>query len=97
MTAQQLAQMLIDADGWHPSPGRDTLLLEAVALARRLGLNAGITVDPERPDTPIAVIELPGRNQISWQLGPYREAVERLGPGEQAARIEAYARTAGAK
>lgn len=51
---------------------RNALVLEAVALAHKLGIEAGFRLDPAEPAWPVAMIELPMRDgapgQISWHL-----------------------------
>jgi hypothetical protein len=48
------------------------LVLDALALAHRLGYEAGIDLDPDEPFWPLVFIELPmgpwGPNQVSWHM-----------------------------
>ena len=46
---------------------RYPLVFEAVAVALTLGYLAGIRIDPNEPEWPVAYIELP-TGQVSWHL-----------------------------
>jgi hypothetical protein len=48
-------------------PNRYGLVLRALTVAHNLGLGAGIRIDPEEPDWPVAYIELP-TGQVSWHM-----------------------------
>ena len=47
---------------------RNQAVLLAAALARTLGCNVGIGIDPDEPDWPVVFIELPTGKQASWHL-----------------------------
>jgi hypothetical protein len=46
---------------------RNLLVYEAIALAQRIGYDAGIRLDPKEPEWPVAFIELP-TGQISYHV-----------------------------
>lgn len=46
------------------------LVLDAMALAHRLKLQAGVRIDPEDTEWPVAFIELP-TGQVSWHIPPH--------------------------
>lgn len=48
---------------------RNRLAQLAAALAERLGYRVGITVDPDEPEWPVLLIDLP-TGQVSWHLSP---------------------------
>lgn len=82
-TRIQLARKLIEVkyqDGLASETGnevhysnRTLFVYEAMALARRCGLSAGIRIDPAEPEWPVAFIELP-TGQISYHLEQHGSA-----------------------
>lgn len=45
---------------------RYSLILRLMYLANDLGYNAGWRFDPDEPEWPVAVVDLPGNGQVSW-------------------------------
>ena len=66
----KLAQKLLEVH-YHDLKGyynnRNLFTYEAIALALRCGYEAGIRIDPNEPEWPVAFIELPS-GQISYHL-----------------------------
>lgn len=78
---RRLAELLIRIDSIDPSArrqegapdaeqryqARNALIFEAVAVATRMGIPAGIAIDDKAPDWPVVYIEL-STGQVSWHL-----------------------------
>ncbi|HHH39024.1 MAG TPA: hypothetical protein ENK50_05555 [Sedimenticola sp.] len=56
-----------EADKKQDYDVRYGLVLEAMAVANRLGYAAGYRIDPDEPEWPVAFIELP-TGQVSWHM-----------------------------
>lgn len=67
------------------------LVLDAVALAHRLGFPAGVRIDPASPDWPVAFIELP-TGQVSWHLPAHPTAYDGHDTPEKYRRIDRWIR-----
>lgn len=95
-TRIQLARKLIEVkyqDGLAAETGnevhydnRTMLMYEAMALAKRCGLSAGVRIDPEEPEWPVAFIELP-TGQISYHLEQHKSAWDNHTTDEKNLRI----------
>ncbi len=55
----------LDKDAFYEH--RAIAIHEAIALALQVGYVAGIRIDPDQPEWPVALIELP-TGQVSWHL-----------------------------
>lgn len=66
------------------------LVLEAMALAHRVGFKAGFRFDPADPEWPVAYIELP-TGQVSWHLPQHPVVWDRHTTEEKYRRIERFA------
>lgn len=75
-TPGKLAMLLraIEANDEKYGP-RYGLVLDALAVAHRLGFQAGFRIDPAEPDWPVAYIELP-TGQVSWHLPQHPTAYD---------------------
>lgn len=73
---------------------RELLLLEALLLARRLGIPAGFRLDPAEPDWPVFQIELPA-GQVSWHMPGHPVEWDGHDGPTKAARIAAFAEKEG--
>jgi hypothetical protein len=58
---------ILQAEAAQDYDYRNLLTHEAIALALRMNLNAGIRIDMAEPDWPVAYIELP-QGQITYHL-----------------------------
>jgi hypothetical protein len=68
-----LADLLLHIEAFDAHYERRELLVwEALALARRLGLPAGVRIDPAEPEWPVVFIELP-TGQVSWHQPEHPE------------------------
>lgn len=68
---------------------RYRLVFEAIALALRAGIHAGIGLDPEEPDWPVAFIELP-TGQVTWHFPSHPIAWDGHDTDEKYRRIREY-------
>lgn len=87
------------ADGTEDSPEaparyaeRNQWVYQAVSAALGLGYRAGIRVDPEQPDWPVAYIDLP-TGQVSWHLPAYPGQWDGHDNPTKAERIRAWSDT----
>jgi len=93
----QLAAYLgaIEANDTKYEP-RYGLVLEAVALAHRLGYPAGFRIDPAEPEWPVAFIELPMEDgthaQVSWHMPQHPIPYDGHTTSEKYARIDQWIR-----
>jgi hypothetical protein len=69
-------------------------VIEALAVAQRLGYPAGVRFDPQEPAWPVAVIELPRRGgapgQVSWHLPQHQVAYDGHTTAEKYDRCRAF-------
>jgi hypothetical protein len=68
---------------------RYALVFLALAFAAIGGLEAGIRIDPNQPDWPVAYIELP-TGQCSWHLPVHKREHDRHTTPEKYERIRAW-------
>ena len=68
---------------------RYSLILEAVQVADRLGFQAGFRIDPDEPEWPVALIELP-QGQVSWHMPQFHESWDGHDNVEKTERIKAF-------
>jgi hypothetical protein len=66
------------------------LVMEAVALAVKVGYEAGFRIDPAEPEWPVAYIELP-TGQVSWHMPQHRKAWDGHSTDEKYQRINEFA------
>lgn len=91
----QLAALLaaIEANDEKYEP-RYGLVLDAVALAHRLGYSAGFRIDPAEPEWPVAYIELPmpdgSPGQVTWHLPQHATVYDGHTTAEKYARCNRY-------
>lgn len=95
-TRIQLARKLIEVkyqDGLASETGnkvhysnRTLLVYEAIVLAKLCGFAAGVRIDPEEPEWPVAFIELP-TGQISYHLEQHKSVRDNHTTNEKNLRI----------
>lgn len=61
----EVLQAIVEHDTDYPT--RNQLIYQALHLAVELGYPAGFRLDPNEPDWPVAMIQLPV-GQVSWHL-----------------------------
>lgn len=70
------------------------LVFRAIDLALQCGYLAGIRIDPEQPEWPVAFIEITDENhepaQISWHIPQHIRAWDEHTTEEKFARIHAF-------
>ena len=90
---QELAEMLTaikDADNVYPL--RYGLILKAMALAWMCDYEAGIRIDPDNPEWPVAFIGLP-TGQVSWHMPQYKTPYDGHTTDEKYRRIAEFAKS----
>lgn len=75
-------------------PTRYGYVLEAVALASRLGYPAGFAIDEKEPEWPVAYITLP-TGQVSWHLPKFADPWDGHSTEEKYLRCRAFVSQAG--
>lgn len=68
---------------------RNELVIEALYVADRIGLSAGVRLDPEQPAWPVVFIELPD-GQVSWHLPEYEQAWDGHTTAQKYLRVAAF-------
>jgi hypothetical protein len=71
------------------------LVLDAMALARKLRIPTGIRIDEKQPEWPTVFIELP-TGQVSWHMPQHPTEFDGHDTAEKYARCRAYADLVGA-
>jgi hypothetical protein len=79
----------LDADAEPNYAMREMMLLEALLLARRVGIPAGFRLDPAEPDWPVLLFELP-TGQVSWHMPGHPTPWDGHGAEAKAGRIAAF-------
>lgn len=69
---------------------RYQLVLDAMALANRMGLAAGWRIDPDEPEWPVAFIELPYGKQVSWHMPQHKREWDGHSTEEKLSRLRKY-------
>lgn len=68
---------------------REDLVWDAVSLARALGYPAGVRIDPDAPEWPVVLIELP-TGQVTWHMPQHPTPWDGHDTEEKYRRCRAY-------
>lgn len=87
-TALRLA--LLEDDKPEPNySNRYLFVMDAMLAARRLGIPAGIRLDPKEPDWPVVFIELP-TGQVTWHIEQHKQEWDNHTTEEKHERVRAF-------
>ncbi|WP_433067539.1 hypothetical protein [Dactylosporangium sp. CS-033363] len=86
---QLAATLRAIAEHDHAYDERYPLVWRALALAAAIGMPCGVSYDPDQPECPVVMIELP-TGQVGWHVPQHGTAYDGHTTGQKFARLDQY-------